>query len=495
MKKIKDVTTFFWMRIVAFSSLASAPVDTAAVSEVEPNDRPVDATPLKVPGKIGGKLQGPAGQTDIDLYRIESRVGQIWTIEVNAARSGSLADTRVEVLDLQGQPVLRGRLQAVRDSWINFRPIDSSSADVRVEFWEEMDLNQFLYLNGEICKTFRAPQGPDSGFQLYSINGKRRNYFDTSATAHAKDEPCYIVEAYPADAKIIDNGLPVFPLPFANDDDADRKLGTDSRLTFIAPADGQYLIKVTDVRGFSGDKFQYTLEVRTPQPDFGVSLSTLNPKVPAGSGQRLRFTANRIDGFDGDIRLDILGLPEGFSASSPIIIPAGHVETTSVLSAAAEAMPPRKEDWERTTVLATARIGNTLITRTIGTLGEIKLEKPPVFRVRLLTDDPAHTSADGALVILPGTTITAKIIVERNGFEEDIKFDVDNLPHGVIVDNIGLSGVLVRARETQRQIFLTARPWVPATTRLIHAVSQIQGNQASRPIELRVGRTESLAHE
>jgi hypothetical protein len=82
--------------------------------------------------------------------------------------------------------------------------------------------------------------------------------------------------------------------------------------------------------------------------------------------------------------------------------------------------------------------------------------------------------------------MTAKIIVERNGFDGDVKFDVDNLPHGVIVDNIGLSGVLVRANETERQIFLTARPWVPETVRLIHAVAQVQGNQASQPIGLRV---------
>ncbi len=70
-------------------------------------------------------------------------------------------------------------------------------ADVRLEFWEEMDLNQFLYMNGEVGKTFRAPQGPDSGYQLYLNGGKRRCYFDTTAVAHAKDEPAYIVEAYP----------------------------------------------------------------------------------------------------------------------------------------------------------------------------------------------------------------------------------------------------------------------------------------------------------
>lgn len=469
------------------------PNELASNSEVEPNDLPAQAMLLKVPGTVSGQFQLHGASPDTDLYRFESDAGKVWIIETNAARSGSAADTRIEILHADGRPVVRARLQAVRDSWINFRPIDSSSADVRLEFWEEMDLNQFLYMNGEICKTFRAPQGPDSGFQLYSINGKRRNYFDTSATAHAKDEPCYIVEAYPAGSKIVENGLPVFPLYYANDDDADRKLDKDSRLTFTAPADGSYLVKVTDVRGFGGEKHTYTLTVRPPRPDFSVTVNTMNPKVPAGSGQRLKFTLNRIDGFDADVLLEISGLPAGFAASSPVLIPSGHVETNSVLTAAKDAPEPKKEDWEKVVVQATGLIDGQAVTRTVGTLGEIKLEKAPQILVRLVPDDPRFVSDAGSLLIRPGTTITAKIVVERNGFDGDVKFDVDNLPHGMIVDNIGLSGVLVRAKETERQIFLTARPWIPATSRLIHAVAQVQGNQASGPIRLEVVAPEPVA--
>ena len=479
-------------------SAGTAESKLVTAAEVEPNDEPRSATPLKIPGTAtGGFLQNVADKAsagDVDLYRIESAAGQTWIIETNAARSGSTADTKIEVLHADGRPVVRALLQAVRDSWINFRPIDSSAPDVRLEFWEEMDLNQFVYMNGEICKTFRAPQGPDSGFQLYAVNGKRRNYFDTSATAHAKDEPCYIVEAYPAGSKIVENGLPIFPLHFSNDDDADRKLDKDSRLTFTAPADGSYLIKVTDVRGFVGEKATYSLTVRSPQPDFSVAVNTMNPKVPAGSGQRLKFTLNRIDNFEGDVRLDILGLPVGFVSSSPVLIAAGHLETNCVLTANADAAEPQAADWNRTTILATGVIDGQLVTRTVGSLGEIKLEKAPQIRVTLTPDDPRFVGADGGLVIQPGTTITAKIIVDRNGFDGDVKFDVDNLPHGVIVDNIGLSGVLVRAKETERQIFLTARPWTPPTRRLIHAVSQVQGNQATRSISLTVGSSGTVAN-
>ena len=461
---------------------------SVSLNEIEPNDGPSSATPLPIPGIVKGEFARAANDksADPDYYRIDAKAGQVWIVETNAGRSGSLADTKLEVLHDDGRPVVRALLQAIRDSWINFRPIDSSSADVRLEFWEEMDLNQYLYMQGEVCKTFRAPRGPDSGYQLYTLNGKRRDYFDTSATAHAKEEPCYIVEAYPPGSQIVENGLPVFPLHFGNDDDAERKLDKDSRLTFTVPTDGSYLVKVTDVRGFTGSKHHYTLTVRPPQPDFAVTINTLNPKVAAGSGQSLKFTLNRLDNFEGDVRIDIAGLPAGFSAASPVIVEAGHVEANSVIRASKDATEPKKEDWERATVLATGQIDGRLVTKTVGSLGEIKLEKAAQIRVTLVPDQPQFTAADGGLAILPGTTITAKIIVERNGFDGDVKFDVDNLPHGIIVDHIGLSGVLVRAKETERQIFLTARPWVPASSRWIHAVGQVQGNQATPEVRLHV---------
>lgn len=455
------------------------------VVEHEPNDTPAEAQALSLPATVSGSFAArPAG--DSDLYRINASAGESWILETSAARNNSKADTRIEILRADGAPVVRALLQAVRDSWINFRPIDSNQADVRVEYWEEMDLNQYLYMNGEIGKTFRAPQGPDSAYQLYFNSGKRRCYFDTSAVAHAKDEPVYIVEAYPPGSSIVENGLPVFPLYYANDDDAQRELGSDSRLTFTVPQDGAYLVRVTDNRGFGGEGYGYSLTVRPPKPDFAVNVNSKNPKIPAGSGQRLSFSVDRTDGFDGDIQLEIGGLPSGFSAETPVVIPAGHLETRSVLHADEWALQPSEQEWSRVAVTASAVVGGETIRKSLGNLGEIKLEKPAAIRVFLEPDDSRYTTADGGLAIVPGTTITARIRVERHGFDGDVKFDVDNLPHGIIVDNIGLSGVLVRAKETERQIFLTARPWVPATTRLIHAVAQTQGNQATPPIRLTV---------
>ena len=44
-----------------------------------------------------------------------------------------------------------------------------------------MELNDFIYLNGDVARLFRMPQGPDSDLLFYASNGKRRSYFDGTA--------------------------------------------------------------------------------------------------------------------------------------------------------------------------------------------------------------------------------------------------------------------------------------------------------------------------
>ena len=76
--------------------------------------------------------------------------------------------------------------------------------------------------------------------------------------------------------------------------------------------------------------------------------------------------------------------------------------------------------------------------------------------------------------------------IERNGHDDLVTFQVDNLPHCIIVDDIGLSGVLIRKGEHERRIFLTAARRVPETDRWCHAVENQAGGQTSRPVMVRV---------
>jgi hypothetical protein len=343
-------------------------------------------------------------------------------------------------------------------------------------------------------KLFRAPQGPDSGFLFYTMNGKRRAYFDTSATAHALDEPCYVVEPHPPGARLAATGLPIFTLYYANDDDDERKLGTDSKVHFTAPANGPYLVRVTDTRGQGGERFAYRLVIREAKPDFNVTLDGANPTVNAGSGQSFSVKADRIDGFDGEIKVDIAGLPPGFTASTPLIIQAGHTEAKGTIHAALDARRPEGSNASMSKVTATGMLGDKAVTKDVNNYGAIKLgDKPKLFVFLEPFGETSSTNqADDAenktleLTVAPGQTIPARLRVKRNGHDDLITFTVENLPHGVIVDNIGLNGVLIPKGDDERRIFLTAAKWVPETDRLCYALENQAGKQTSVPVMLHV---------
>lgn len=202
--------------------------------------------------------------------------------------------------------------------------------------------------------------------------------------------------------------------------------------------------------------------------------------------------------------------PAGFTVTSPLVIEAGQERAWGVIHAAADAQAPSKENASLTKAVATATIGGRTITKNLGALGEIKLAGKPKLLVRLELDTPELTAVENnatpratepgdasnaestepsTVVIAPGTTVTARLVIERNGFVGEVKFDVDNLPHGVIVDNIGLSGILITAERSERQLFLSARDWVPEQTRAFQAVAQAEGGQASLPMRLKVQRS------
>ena len=108
-------------------------------------------------------------------------------------------------------------------------------------------------------------------------------------------------------------------------------------------------------------------------------------------------------------------------------------------------------------------------------------------RVRHVEDE-----SDGPLelVIAPGETLEAKVVVERRDFKDRISFgnaeSGRNLPHGVYVDNIGLNGVLIPEGDSERVFFITAEPWVEPMERIIFLEAAEADRPTSNPAVLRI---------
>ena len=481
---------------------AAETVTTAAIgiTEAEPNDEVDQAVRIGLPAEVAGSI-GRSG--DADLYRFEAKAGATLLLEVNAARSKSMVDSRIEVLYGDGRPVEQVVLQATRDSWFTFRGKDSDTPeDFRLHNWAEMELNEYLYANGEVVRLWLYPRGPDSGFKVYPGEGRRHTYFGTTALSHALGAPCYVVTPLPAGSSPTPNGLPVFRLNYVNDDDPTRQRGTDSFLLFTPPADGSYLVRVSDVRGFGGATgFGYTLVVRSPRPDFKVTMSGMGPKVSPGSGREVQFRAERMEGFDGPIQIDIEGLPAGFTSSGPIEIEAGQATAVGVLYAAADAPQPGEAEDKAVKVTASAEVAGQTLRHDLGNLGDLQVGAPPKVSVEILpsADRSFVREMDGQpleFVLRPGQTITAKVRAARRDFAGRIELGNEdsgrNLPHGVYVDNIGLNGLLIVEGQTERDFFITASKVAKPTTRLFHLRARADDGQASRPVVLRILPSENL---
>jgi len=203
-----------------------------------------------------------------------------------------------------------------------------------------------------------------------------------------------------------------------------------------------------------------------------------------------------LDIYKGDIKVDVSGLPPGFSISTPIVIQAGHLEAKGTINAGVDAPKPNETNAAATKLTASAIINGQEVIKEVNNLGKIQLaEKPKLFVSLEPYDEKATNFVERSIsdppleiTVIPGQSIPAWLKVKRNGHDDLVTFSVEGLPHGVIVDNIGLNGVLIPKGEDARQIFLTTAKWVPDVDRFCFAKAAQAENQTSLPVLLHVRR-------
>ncbi len=461
------------------------------VTEAEPNDRHEKAMSIVVPAKITGTIENRPGLgADVDLFRFRAEKGESWIFEVAADRLKSPLDSWLDILDSQGASVLKTRLQALRESYFTFRGKDSStSGDFRLHNWEEMELNEYLYSEGEVVKLWMYPRGPDSGFIVYPGFGDRFTYFDSTPIAHALGAPAYVVRELNQDEQPLPNGLPLFPVYYSNDDDAQRQLGRDSRLTFTAPATGEFLVRIRDARGFGSEQHKYELTVRRPKPDFEIAIKGNEMTMPVGSGREWQVTAKRLDGLESAIEVHLDGLPSGFEATNPIVIEPGQlVGYGCVFATEGNPLLPNHDNVS-VSLRAKSKSEGEWIEHTLTTKLLIKITDKPEAQI-VLTDARDSQHELTKLHIQPGETISARVIAKRNGFDGRIPLGKEdagrNLPHGAYVDNIGLNGLLIVEGTDEREFFITASKITQPQQRYFHIKSDAPGASTSRPILLTI---------
>lgn len=124
-----------------------------------------------------------------------------------------------------------------------------------------------------------------------------------------------------------------------NDDHEDRGVGlethhADSLVRMVLPADGSYLVQLSDAQHHGGPAFAYRLRLSAPQPDFALRVAPSALNLRPGGSVAMTVYALRRDGFTNGIELGLFDAPRGLVLNNgrPAWVPAGKDEVKVNLS-------------------------------------------------------------------------------------------------------------------------------------------------------------------
>ena len=451
--------------------------------ERELNSSAAQAQPISWPVTINGRISGAAAEragpdkADEDWFSLSATRDQQLVIEVEAQRLGSELDSVVELMDTQGTPIPSVNLRSVTRVDIAFDSrLDSQNPAAMVDPWplNGIAINDYLMVGNEIIRLSDLPRHPDDFTRFESFLGVRSSFFGTTTEWHAGGTPVYKVEPFPPGTKFPSNALAVFQLDYRNDDGGPL-YGKDSRVNFVAPADGTYLVRIRDARGLECDDCAYRLIIREPRRDFVLRLGTflvegqfekrqMNPgnfNVPAGGRVPISVVAVRDGGFDGPIKVALQNLPQGVT-SAPGIIPSGEHSTVLLVEAdqdlAFEPVPLR--------IVGRAKIEGEVITRSLD------MEDKLGFLSSSVPSDVSVTTDSQRIEIVPGNEVQFRARVDRQeGFDRPVRLDLRNLPRGVRVLRVGIAGIVLQEKD-EETITLYAEPWVKPVRRPFYVVGR-----------------------
>lgn len=261
-----------------------------------------------------------------------------------------------------------------------------------------------------------------------------------------------------------------------------KKNYQDSQIEFwAAPADGPYAVEIRDVHLRGGEDFVYYVKLEKSRPDFDLVLDSDKTWLTPGTSAAIFARAVRKNGFEGEIALEVEGLPPGVTAQCGRILAGKGQDGCIILQAAADAQPAAANI--RVYGSASHRIDDAT---TLSYRNEAKhfqeIYMPGGGRHHYPVD--MHTVGIGApgdlrgvtlstneVTLKPGESVKIDVTISRaEGFAQNVTLDLlfqhlssvfaNTLPEGVTIDTKN-SKTLLSGGETAGYITLTAAANAP----------------------------------
>jgi len=266
-----------------------------------------------------------------------------------------------------------------------------------------------------------------------------------------------------------------------SDDDA---AGIDSRLRVTFPEDGVYTLSIRDHLLRGGETFAYRVEAMPVEPTISVSLLENRPVsaiIPQSNYTYLMANVSRSN-FDGPVKVELLGLPEGVTATAPVI-PAGEATLPIIIQGAPEAAITGTLVDVRGTL---QKEGETL---SGGLSQEVRLVDGnndstffgrDVDRMALAVSEPAPFSVEIVPPPVPTVTNTHRMLTVKaaraEGFDGVIELDFPWLPAGM-----GGGTAKIEAGQTETQIRLEVRNGTAVATHEVFVSARAAGYMLCSP--------------
>jgi hypothetical protein len=234
-----------------------------------------------------------------------------------------------------------------------------------------------------------------------------------------------------------------------NDDFDDKGSGlnthhADSFLLATLPADGTYLVQLSDTQNQGSPAHAYRLRLSEPRPDFALRVGPASVSVRAGMSTPLTAFAVRRDGFTNAIDLNLWEAPLGFSLSGAKI-PANQDKIQFTLKAPAQV----NEKTAAISVEGHARINGHLITHPA--IPAEDMMQAFIYRHLVPTEEllvmiagqPRPFAGDAFKIISPtpvkiraGETSKIRISTPFPGVTERFRLKLENPPEGISLEKV-----------------------------------------------------------